>query len=170
MTHPRSRKGLISVQTAAIFLRIALVALALIIPTTIVGLFIATSIDTAGLEADILVQWILYSPNGLGYLDTASQQAPLGIIDADKLAAAMTDRALDKEITSNDPRQGAKITIGDKTAYYNKGLYNDYAPLARTRLPGLGGARRFVRQLPVVLRENGHDTVTTATIEVITPR
>ncbi len=158
-------------QTTAVFLRVILIALALVIPPALVGVFLADSINTVEIQSDLMVTKALFSPEGLGYFDTATQAAPTGVIDSQKLALASKDpKYLDGRIMYTDSPIGAKITIGDSTAYYNKAVYDDYSAIAKTRLKGKGGADLVERTLAVLVRDGNKDRMTTAKTEVVTPR
>lgn len=166
-----SKKGLISVQTAAVFLRVILIALALVIPPALVSIFLADSINTVEIQSDLLVSKSLFSPEGLGYLDVATQSAPTGIIDSKKLTIATKDpNYLDRRVIYTDSPMGAKITIGETIVYYNKVTYDDYSAIAKTRLKGRGGADIVERTLSVLVRDGTRDRQAIAKTEVVTPR
>lgn len=165
------KAGLISIQTAAVFLRLVLIAMALVIPPALVSIFIADDIDTTSLNTDLLVNKILLSPEGLGWRDEATWAAPLGVIDMKKLSAAAKDeKLLMSRLVYAEPMIGAKITVGEATAYYNKELYEDYAAMAKTGLPGRGGAVMQERTIAVILRDGSRDRLANANIEAVIPR
>jgi len=166
-----SKKGLISVQTSAVFLRVILIALALVIPPALVSIFLADNINTIEIQSDLLVTKALFSPEGMGYFDTAAQAAPVGVIDSQKLALAAKDpKYLDRSMIYTDSPMGAKITIGESAVYYNKALYDDYSAAAKTHLKGKGGADLVERTLAVIVRDSNRDRAATAKAEVVTPR
>lgn len=143
--------------------------MALVIPPALVTLFIATNINTGPLESDILTYRILENPDGLGYYDPVTLTAPLGVVDYGKLTLASKDTSYlsNRVIQGKDMTLGAKVTIGDKTAFYNKKFYDEYSVLASTGLAGAGGANRFAKQIPVIVDRDGARALQTAFVEVV---
>ena len=171
-----AKRAEVSIETTIIFARLLLVALAILLPIALIQTFTTVNIDTSALESDVLIQRLVLSPAGLGYFDPETQEAPLGVIDATKLEAASKNPAFFTPLASYPtPSYAAKITVGSLTAFYNKGLYDDYAPLARTTLPGKGSVKLYHTTIPLIIRHHSlatgdHDTTSQAHIEVISPR
>lgn len=165
------RASTISIQTTLILARLVLVALAILLPIGLIQTFAPISVDTRALDATLLAHRLVLSPQGLGFFDSETQQAPLGVMDAGKLEAASADpQYLSNLVRFPDQKLAAKITVGSLSAYYNKGVYDDYAALAKSRLAGRGGADSTIFTLPLLIRSQGMDAPANAVIEVIQPR
>ncbi len=113
----------------AIFLIIVIVSV-----VTLVRLCITTQSNTEELEANLLVNHFLYSPDSIVYYDEFSGRPMLGIVDTGRL----NDMTLDSAFSFGDKNTmlAAKIEIYDFdskpvkfVAYYNKPYYDGWFPL-----------------------------------------
>lgn len=171
MPTPFTTKGIVSIEGTLILARAVLIALAILLPIALFITFTSIAIDTSRIEADLLAYRLLISPSGLGFFDTQLQSGTQGIIDAGKWEQATKNPSiLASYARYPDNRYAVKITIGPSSAYLNKGLYEDYAVLANTRLRGPGGADLYLQTVPVILRHPEKDIPATAIIEVIRAR
>jgi len=121
--------------------------------------------DTFSLQASLLSQRLLSSPNSLSYVDPVTGRAYPGIIDAAKLRDPDLEQALAETVWYDEPAIGAKLIIGTRTVYYNKAYYDRYQPLVGRSGPG--GARSEAFQRVMLIRDKGVDTPTLAIVQVV---
>jgi len=110
--------------------------------------FVVTQIDTRSAEGHILINRMIYSPNGIIYYDTSIDRYYPGIIDLNNFN---TER-LEKTISASD-YIGAKLTLlnKNKTVFYNEAIYNKY--FFQTTVKE-GGAKEISTKLYILIREN----------------
>lgn len=119
----------------------------------LVRMYVVTNIDTKDAEAAVLINRILYSPNGIAYYDEELERAYPGIIDLDKF----NDSVLERAITLPENRIiAAKLILSDlnkenpKEIFFNKKWYDNLAP--RQHLSGPGGATITTKESYVLVK------------------
>lgn len=85
---------------------------------------LAADLETKGLEYDLLMNRLLYSPNSISYTDTTIGRTYPGIIDMNKF----NEETLNKTF-GDSKRFGMKVNLGKDTIYYNKESYDEFQPL-----------------------------------------
>lgn len=121
--------------------------------------------DTFSLQAGLLSQRLLYSPNGLAYVDPMTGRSYPGIIDAAKLKDPKTAERLLSVVSYKESVIGAKILVGESTVYYNKAYYDKYFPLIGKQ--GAGGARSQKLTIPLLVRDKDIDKHVNVLVEVV---
>lgn len=81
-------------------------------------------IDTHGLEFNLLFERVLYSPNGIIYVDADTNRAYPGIIDISKFNEDSLNR-----IFQGGSKFAFRLKLNDKIIYYNEEFFNDAEPL-----------------------------------------
>ena len=125
------------------------------------------AVDTFALDAGLLAQRLVFSPNGLGAVDELTGRPLAGMIDGAKLKnIAALEQALNNVAASQTV--AAKITIKASTpviAHYNKIWYARWAPLVGGQGPG--SAVSTTIQMMVLLRENNLAVPAQIEVEVV---
>ena len=116
----------------------------------LVKVLLVTKVDVRQVEADILVNRILLSQNGISYYDESVKRLYPGVIDLKKFQeiGKGNPNTLDTGIItygSDNPIISAKITLKqaskeDISIFYNKDRFDKWEPRA---LPGIKGAGAF---------------------------
>jgi hypothetical protein len=151
-----SRKSQIGDYLIAFIPRIIFLIIVLGVIFVLVNSYVKTEVDTFSAESSLFVQRLLYSKNGISFLDSSTGQVQPGIIDLSN-ASAM-DEKLERSILYRDARQVAariKLTnlAGEEIAtfYYNKQWFDRWIVL--TGYSGPGGSKSITRRLYVLLKD-----------------
>jgi len=175
----KDRKGIISFNMVSLIPRIIFLVIMLIACVVLIRLFITDKFNTNDIEAEILVSGMLYSAGGVGYYDPLTGRAYPEIIDIEQFDAA----ELEHSFFFEDNRLiAAKVFVTDdrdaeddeavKAIYYNKEWYDNWNPLLRLRIPGIGGVHEYKRTMPVIYRAEGSGRLNSGFIhfQVVQPR
>ncbi len=142
----------------------------------LVRTYIKINVDVEGIEADLFLQRLIYSTNGISYFDKESQRLMPGIIDIEKFDSPDFEKNLEKAIfygKAND-HIGAKIIVLDKEdkietiKYYNKDFFEEKEILAKAGLTkGVGGARITYRELSCFIKRGTAIRKGTIKVEIV---
>lgn len=148
---------------------ILLVAVILVI-LGLVHMYVVTKIDTKDAEAAVLINRILFSPNGISYHDEELDRAYPGIIDLKRF----NDYVINKSIALPENRIiAAKLTLSYingteiRTAFFDEDLYTKWSPMTRVRGPG--GKTKIVKVISVLVKDGNVLKKATLKFEVIVP-
>jgi hypothetical protein len=156
-----SRKGIMAFNYTMMIMRLMFLVVVLIVCVLLISLFINQKFNTTDIHSEVLIDGLLYGTGGIGYTDPITGRSYPELIYLDQLSEAELDSAL---FFPNNHMMSARITIKDKdgyilkTAYYNKEWYDNWAPLEKLSIGGIGGVAGYTRTLPVILREKGGST------------
>lgn len=151
-----------------IFLIAVLFAFVILVKTLII-----TTVDVREIDASILVERMLFSPNGISYHDDSINRVYPGIINLEKFKEISMktnkDFILGEDVTSildtdvisygpdNPPIIAAELILTqegreDIIAFYNKKWYDRWAPKA-LGVPGPASIKEFVKERNVLIKE-----------------
>lgn len=144
----------------------------------IVKVYIITNVDIREAEANILINRLLYSKNGLSHYDESIKRVYPGVIDLDKFKQLSMNNpnALDSVVInygSDNPIIAAKITLrgidtykGDPEiiVYYNKDRFDKWEPRTLSSIRGGAGTVKAFKEQNYVLAKEG-DVVTPKILE-----
>lgn len=143
-----------------------LLAAVLFVILTLVNLYVVTNVDTKDTEVAVLVNRILYSPNGIVYSDKELERAYPGIVDLARFDETLLNNAID---LPGNRIIAAKLTLLDsnkevKSIYFNKQWYENWAP--KKYMGGPGGATKFKKSVYVLIMEQCVDPATLSTNKI----
>jgi hypothetical protein len=169
-----NKKGIaLHVTSTIITLLIVLFSLTAFI--ILIGYFTNSRFSINDIQAEVLINGLLYSPGGVTYTDPISGRMYSGQVKIEQI----TNERLDEEFFYPENRlMAAKITIkrqnGEqiKEVYFNQEQYENWEPLIRRmNIPGLGGVTEYKRELPIIIRQNDETPILgKAAFQVIQPR
>jgi len=173
-----NKKGDISFNT---ILWVPKIIFAIIVLFTIVLLirsFIVTELDIFNAEADIFVQRILMSRNGISYIDPDLDRTYPGIIDENAFRSVDIDTILNTSIYYGDTNKkiAANITLirenGEfvRSIIYNPDYFYRWKELLRAHwVRGPGGVRGKTKDIQVLIKEQDRLKNGMLKVEVIIP-
>jgi hypothetical protein len=126
------------------------------------GLFTKAEIPTANMEAQLIMERILYGPGGIALRGEKTGRVLPGTVDISKLdEASLMDayqEGFDKEnlwggrVTLYDSRESMASSKPLRDALLNKGLATNLLPLAKAGVRGSGGGLYYGATYPVQYR------------------
>lgn len=124
--------------------------------------------DTLPYQATLITNRLLYASHGISYTHPVTRQIRPYIIDAKKFTQNYIDEHLYYGATKDgNAYYAAKITLNDKTIYYNKDNYDRWRPQAGTPT-FLGRTTSIANTTTPVLIKEGEDIIQgTLHVEVI---
>ena len=124
-------------------------------------------VDTLSLDAPLIVERLLHSPEGISYVDPLTQRVYPSIIDENKLLNL--EQRLDTLLFFDAKNEAfaAKITIDLKEYYYNQNEYDRWSPQAGK--PTVGGRKKSISShtMTTLLKQKETLVPVTLTIEVV---
>ncbi len=155
--------------------RVIFLVIMLVVCVMLIRMFIVSRMETKGIQAEILMDGLIYGPGGISYQDPVSGRIYPGIIDVDSAGKANLDKAL--YFPSNNII-AAKISVSKEREdednawkfYYNREWYENWGPLLKLYLPGAGGVVSYKRTLPVIYRHDSEIKSGYVTFEVVQPK
>ncbi len=154
----KNKKGIMSFNFLAMIPRTILLVLILISCVVLIRLYVTDKFNTYDLQAEIFINSIIYSKGGISYYDVVTGRNYPEIVDLKQLDEADLDNSFyfpennlisAEIIISSDPEKDMIL----KTLYYNKEWYDNWEPLLRLSIPGVGGLVQYTKTLPVLYRE-----------------
>lgn len=127
--------------------------------------FVVEKVDVIELEANLFANRLLYSPNGISFVDENTGRAYPGIIDFKKFGMNDMENKLLSSIYYGDSNRniGAKITFKnfgsneENLLFYNKKFYDEKKILIESGLTkGPGGATSYTKKLNVLIFKNSN--------------
>lgn len=123
--------------------------------------------DIFNTESDIVVQAVIYNPNGIFLFDKEINRLYPGIVDLAKFNQEYLDKNFNKALYFGDENRhvGIKFTLKDfygksaNSITYNKRWYDQWEPLAKTGYPGPGGAKIKSNQFFVLVKNNNEQKI-----------
>ncbi|MBS3101013.1 hypothetical protein J4204_02685 [Candidatus Woesearchaeota archaeon] len=142
--------------------------------------YVATTIDTSELEANIFISRILYSPNSISYFDSDIGRTYQGVIDINKFKSQTADKFLERSVYYGDNNKeiGAKFLLRDLssnennevTIYYNEDFFREQKKLADSGFTrGPGGARGYSKKYDVIISKDNILNRGVLAIDVVVP-
>lgn len=170
-------RGIISFNFMAMIPRIIFLVIMLTCCVVLIRLFLNNKFETKDVQAEVYVSGFIYSAGGVSYYDPLTGRHYPEIIDLEQLSASELDHAF---YFPDNRLMAARITILKnlerqdpplKTVFYNKEWYDNWEPLLRLQLPGIGGVTEYKRTLPVIYR-NGTEELKAGYVEyqIVQPR
>ena len=148
----KNKKGQISTLMTITIPRLLFLIIVLFSVVFLIRQFVVNNLNVQDVQAEVFVNRVLYSPNGILYYDNSIQRAVPGIIDPLKLKSEVLDLLIDYK-TNNFI--AANITLFDaggnvvSSSAYNKESYLNWNPIALSRLKGPGGVKRTTKTVLV---------------------
>lgn len=163
----KSKKGF-SFNTLMWLLRIGMMLLGIFSALLVINIFIADKVDLRAVEAGVISNRIIYSKEGISYVDPASGRVYPGIID---YTVMQKDNILNESIyMKNNDYVGARIALFGldgkemRTTYYNKEWYDILRP--KSFVPGFGASKIFKDRRYVLVKKPGISTLVPAILEI----
>ena len=154
----RRNEAVISFNFISMIPRVIFLVIMLTACVVLIRLFVSDQFNTRDVQAEVYIGGFIYGVGGVSYYDPLTGRHYPEIIDVDQLSGSELDNAF---YFPGNNMVAARITLlrdlsreGDpvKVVYYNKEWYDNWAPLLRLRLPGIGGVTEYKRTLPVIYR------------------
>ncbi len=146
------RKGQVSTLMTITIPRLLFLIIVLFSVVFLIRQFVVNNLNVQDVQAEVFIDRVLYSPNGIIYYDNSVQRAVPGIIDPLKLNSDSLNSLADYK---NSNFIAANITLYDdknnvvSSAAYNKESYLNWNPIALSRLQGAGGVKRTTKTILV---------------------
>jgi len=143
-----NKKGTIADEVLLFIPKIIFLVVLIFTFVILVKVLIVTNIDTKQIEAELLVNRLLFSQDGFSYYDESIDRLYPAIIDLESFKKLQNNpNILDSEIINygkDNPIISAKITLKrenemDIPVFYNKQRYDRWEPRV---LPGITGGGR----------------------------
>jgi hypothetical protein len=140
--------------------RIIFLVIMLMSCVILIRLFVVNEFDTREIQADLLVNGLLYSPGGISWYDAETGRTFPEIIDLKQFSERDFDHAL---FFPGNNFIAAKITVVDiglalhGEGYFNRVWYENWEPLVTINIPGLGGITKIEKRYPIILRSANGD-------------
>jgi hypothetical protein len=155
-----SRKGILSFNFIAMIPRIIFLAVMLIACVVLIRLFLNSKFDTKDITAEVLINGMVYGSGGVSYYDPLTGRNHPMIVDISQF----DEKELNSSFYYPDNNLiAAKMTLstesdplknGLKTVYYNREWYDNWYPLLRLSIGGIGGVRKYEKTLPIIYRDS----------------
>ena len=168
-----SKRGQISEEVMLFIPRIIFLIAVLFAVVLLVKIFIITTIDINQVEANVLINRILYSKGGLAYYDKNIGRLYPGIVDLNKFRelSASNPNLLDNLVISygfDNPIIAAKITLKNMqlpnsqekdwnniVIFYNKEKFEKWEPRILSTVKGGEGIVKSFKEQKYVIVRNG---------------
>jgi len=170
-----NKRGQISEEVMLFIPRIIFLVAVLFAVVLLVKVFLITNIDVKQVEANVLVNRILYSKGGLAYYDENIKRLYPGTVDLRKFMefGSSNPNLLDNVAISygfDNPVIAAKITLKNFPSYemqnwnnlalfYNKGRFDKWAPRALPTVKGGAGSITAFEWKKYVIVKDGEKLV-----------
>jgi len=147
-----------------IFIIIALLAVWLL-----VNYMVITKLDSDYVEAEVMFNRLMYSPNGFTYTDPLTHRAIPGVIDLEKF----TSENIDKSIKFGKPRAAARLVLYRdgaemKNASLNGQWLRRWSP--RIGFAGPGASVLLEKEFPVVYKDGEEFKTGLLKVNVVVPK
>jgi hypothetical protein len=144
--------------------RLSFLIAILIICVVLFSLFLKSRLDFLDLQAEVLVEGLIYGTGGITYFDPVTGRVYPTLIDLNQVNESNLMHSLHYP---NNNFISAKITVEDKDTkpireyYFNKKWYRNWEPLLRLAyLPGIGGVTDYHKVLPTTYRDESGEIKT----------
>jgi len=166
------RRGIVSFNFIAMLPRIIFLVVMLVVCVVLIRMFISDRMQTRDIQAEILIDGLIYGPGGLSYYDPVNGRSYPGIIDIDQAQKANLDLAL---YFPKNMFIAAKIYVSKEKEdeenswkfYYNREWYENWEPLVKLYV---GGVVSYKRTLPVIYMKDSELKSGYVTYEVVQPK
>ena len=173
-----NKRGNIAFNVLMWFFKIFFVIIVLFAVVLLIRSFIITELDIFNAEADIFVQKILMSRNGISYTDPDLDRVYPGIIDKVTFESFEIESLLNTSIYygKDNKKIAANITLKNdagntiRSIVYNKNQYHYWKVLLEASwISGPGGVRSKTKQFNVLIKDQDSIQNGFLIIEVIIP-
>ncbi|MBW2964609.1 hypothetical protein KY363_04060 [Candidatus Woesearchaeota archaeon] len=157
-----SRRGIMAMYFLTWMIRFIFLVIVLIVCVMLMNMFLNNRFNTQDVQAEVLMNGMIYGPGGIGYVDPLTSRMYPEIVDVSQLDSAELDYAF---YFPNNNLITAKVDLRKqdnpdpvKTVYYNKVWWDNWKPLLALKgLKGIGGVTDYTKTIPVIVREeNGN--------------
>ncbi len=141
--------------------------------TFLVKGYLKTTIDIKDIEAELFYQEILFTNNGITYQDEITGRNYPGIIDLNRFNNEDFTKSL--SYGKNNYFMSANLSLSSKDGtkiksfVYNKEWYKKWKPLAKTFLPGTGGAKIIQKKSYVLVKKEELTFPAILYVEIVYP-
>lgn len=171
----KCKKGLMSFNFITVMMRLLFTIGVVFSVVILTNLMINTRLDVNDIQAEVLVNGLIYSPGGIGYLDPISGRVYPEIVDLEQVNSEQLDREFyypnNNLITAKIDFYKQGIQTPQKTVYFNEEWYQNWEPLLiYQNVPGLGGVTEYNKELPIILQIDGERRLGYVNFQIIQPR
>ena len=143
-----NKKALMTFNIINFIPKIIFLAVIAIVVVMLVRTLVVTEVNVQDAEAGVLINRILYSPNGLVYTDNQINRVYPGIIDIENFNETILEKAI-----SPVPYMGAKLDLvmaeQTKTIKYNEKVYDKLYVYKDVRE---GGSKEIIQNIHVLVK------------------
>jgi len=172
-----NKKGNLVFNTLMWIFKIFFVVIVLFTLVFLIRSFISTELDIFNAEADIFIQRLFMSRNGISFYDENIGRLYPGVIDKNSFLLSNIEDRLNYSIYYGieNKRIAANITLMDsqgtiRSVIYNPDYYDRWKMLVKALwIRGPGGVRPKTKEFNVLIREEGSFKPGILKIEVIIP-
>jgi len=173
------RKGIMSFNFLVMIPRIIFLVIMMIVCVILIRMFLNNKFDVTDIQSEVLIDGMLYGAGGVGYLDPVTGRTYPEVIDPDQLNSYELDNTLyypaNNIISARIVVGKGTLLVGEpslfRAVYYNKEWYDNWEPLLRWNIAGIGGVKDYTREFPIILRRpDGSLTSGEVHFQVIQPR
>ncbi|MFC1742288.1 hypothetical protein ACFL3V_07170 [Nanoarchaeota archaeon] len=170
------KRGIMAFNFLAMVPRIIFLVVMLIACVVLISMFLNNKFDTTDIQAEVLINGLIYGGGGIGYYDPVIARMYPQIIDLAQLESEALDMGLyypdNNLITAKITVESADEQLPIKTVYYNKEWYENWEPLLKWKdLKGIGGVVDYEKRLPVMVRdEDGNLKAAYVNFHVVQPK
>lgn len=176
----KSKKAINSYEMLMWVPRVIFLVVVMFVIMTLIKTYVTTTIDVSELQANVFTNRLLYSPNGISYLDQEINRIMPGIIDIEKFKQEKDakENFLEKNIFygNNNREIAAKLkldNLNEKQEYilfYNEKFFEEQSIIADSGFTeGPGGARKYTKIYDVVIYDQIDHSQGVLRIEVVIP-
>lgn len=172
------KKGITTFEMLIWIPRIIFIVVIMFAIMVLIRSYVTTTIDTSEVEANIFINRLIYSRNGISYFDLEINRVYPGVVDLSKFNSQQKEQFLEKTIYYGIKNMeiGAKLVLKDIdknsefSAFYNEDFFKEQKKLVDAGFTqGPGGVKGFVKKYNVLIREGSALSKGTLTIDVIIP-
>ncbi|MEM4267636.1 MAG: hypothetical protein QXK37_02285 [Candidatus Woesearchaeota archaeon] len=178
------RKGWADFPLLFLFIKMAFLFAVAIAVVVVVHSFISEDIDVFDAESDIFLHAVLYSQDGISYVDPVTKRVYPYMIDPRYfLNSSTSSERLQKAFSSKKPFIAAKFSLEQKDSrksfvykgkelqplYYNEEAYKKWIVIAKSGATGIGGVQEKTRFYNVILNDGENVFPADLAVSVVIP-
>ncbi|MFC1723421.1 hypothetical protein ACFL0V_04750 [Nanoarchaeota archaeon] len=170
----KNKKAIMAFNALAMIPRIIFLVIALLACVIIIRLMLNVHFNTADIQAELLIQGLLYGPGGITYYDPLTGRIYPEIIDIHQLNDSKLNMGFNypentligaRIFVAYEKLSNVRSKLGKLSempaytqnqilaeAYYNKETYENLRPLAENRIRGLGRVHKDTTEMPTLFR------------------
>ena len=164
-----NKRGITTFNVTMMIPRILFLMLVVFVIVLFVRYSVVNSFDISSTQAEIAVERLLYSADGISYYDMAIDRSYPLIINPEKCETSYLDKVFSaKNIAVRLVIYKDELPL--KTCYINEDWYYNWQPRTSTRVRGSGVVKKYVLEKPVFIMQNGKLSQGLAEFNVLIPQ